>query len=504
MMPARIATFGIVAAAIGIVSGCQYVGPIAIDQGRDRYNGIIQATSKQQTFSNIIRVRNHEPTSFMDVSEVDASTTLSGNVTGAITNIGATATKSTTAGTLAGQVGSVGGGAVYTEQPLIRYTPLLGQALVAQLVTPVSVDVLDDLFQSGWNATALLHLATAYLSLHTDELYEALNVISELDAHKAIELVATKSDLSKEETPKEGGQVGTLQISTKPSTGGGSNDSLTIYLNPMHAPGYWQEVQLWMHLLWLYAGTQPPFADTDKCKKYNVSVSNESLLGNWNAYVDFRKQGLTPNEVLQCLPSSVELRNKAVTAKKMQDQHLVSGAPLIKTYSALGILKTATETPGPKVAFVNSERFREVRGHPWNSGPRVEFYTLLPQDEGPHDNPPWGQDPSREKLDQEIASWINANYSGGLFLYTAKQGVQPALNRRLGELRRYMLIIMDDHPPANAYVEYFDKGTWYYIDADDGISQKNFNLIGLFLTMMAVPSALPPISPTITVGGSGG
>ena len=148
MLVRRTAELVLVAATLSFFSGCQYVGPIAIDQGRDRYNGVIQATSKEQTFSNIIRVRNHEPTSFMDVSEVDATTTLSGNVTGGISSIGAVANpKSTSAGTFAGQVGAVSGGAVYTEQPLIRYTPLLGQALVAQMVTPVSADALADLFE---------------------------------------------------------------------------------------------------------------------------------------------------------------------------------------------------------------------------------------------------------------------------------------------------------------------------------------------------------------------
>jgi hypothetical protein len=34
------------------------------------------------------------------------------------------------------------------------------------------------------------------------------------------------------------------------------------------------------------------------------------------------------------------------------------------------------------------------------------------------------------------------------------------------------------------------------------VSQKNFDLISLFLTMMAVPSATTPISPTIAVGGA--
>jgi hypothetical protein len=69
-------------------------------------------------------------------------------------------------------------------------------------------------------------------------------------------------------------------------------------------------------------------------------------------------------------------------------------------------------------------------------------------------------------------------------------------------LRRYILVIVDDHPPANAYVVDADLGKWYYIAGDDEISQKNFNLISLFLTMMATPSALPPLSPVINVGGN--
>ena len=59
-----------------------------------------------------------------------------------------------------------------------------------------------------------------------------------------------------------------------------------------------------------------------------------------------------------------------------------------------------------------------------------------------------------------------------------------------------------DHLPTDLpYVSHFDHGQWYYIDAHDQVSQRNFDLISLFLTMMAVPSALPPIAPTISVGG---
>ena len=131
-----------------VLGGCQMVGPIAIDQGRDRYNHIIQSTAKEQTLSNIIRVSHHEPTAFMDVTEVDATSTFSGNVSGGVTGIGARA--DTAGGTLAGQVGAVAGGVTYSESPLIRYQPLLGQSLVAQLATPVSPDVIWSLYDSNW------------------------------------------------------------------------------------------------------------------------------------------------------------------------------------------------------------------------------------------------------------------------------------------------------------------------------------------------------------------
>ncbi len=68
-------------------------------------------------------------------------------------------------------------------------------------------------------------------------------------------------------------------------------------------------------------------------------------------------------------------------------------------------------------------------------------------------------------------------------------------------LRRYILIVVDDVPPANAYVAHESQGKWYYIDGNDAISQRNFDLVSLFLTMMAIPSAVPPLSPAINVGG---
>ena len=210
------------------------------------------------------------------------------------------------------------------------------------------------------------------------------------------------------------------------------------------------------------------------------------------------RSGLDPDHVLKCLPNFIELRTKPVPPAKALSDGLVSGAPLLKTSSALGILKAATERPTPKIAFVTPERYREITGYPWSKElDGSSFYTLLPRSEDPADNPG-----VPEQINADVSRWIENGKN--LNVYDSKPGSIDdylARNYRLGTLRRYILIIMDDHPPANAYVSHFDHGTWYYIDAGDRVSQRNFDLISLFLTMMAIPSALPPISPTISVGG---
>ena len=107
--------------------------------------------------SNIVRVYTAQADPVGGMTEVDATLSVGGSLTGASSNIGAERGKGTSAGTLAGQVSSVGAAVQYSETPTIRYQPLLGQALVAQLVTPVSIDALGMLYDSGWPAAALPH-----------------------------------------------------------------------------------------------------------------------------------------------------------------------------------------------------------------------------------------------------------------------------------------------------------------------------------------------------------
>ena len=68
------------------------------------------------------------------------------------------------------------------------------------------------------------------------------------------------------------------------------------------------------------------------------------------------------NNVRKCLPESIELRTDTVPAEKAKD--LISTSPLLKTYSALGILKHPTGQNSPKFAFVSPDDYLKIREFP--------------------------------------------------------------------------------------------------------------------------------------------
>jgi hypothetical protein len=561
------------AGALTALGGCQFFGPNSIGLGRDRYNSVIQSTSMEQTMANIVRVYNHEPTLFMDVTEVDATLSFGGSLAGAATSIGAemgTRVSNSSATTYTGRLGSAQGTVQYSETPTIRYQPLLGQALVAQMVTPVSVDALGLLYDSYWDIAPLLDFALAYLTLNPDEFYAALNTIIELNNREALELVAGKSGLPKSPTSEE--EIKTPSASGTSKGAGNAaatgNDSLFIYLRPFHPhagysdPADKQRVlvdkqrvfQLWVRMLRIYLDNQPMFDPPSKCKATIGLTLDAKTLQDWDVNIgkhvtgsDDQKDKLL-DSARDCLPSAIELRvvpvpmlPKGKGRATSPPINIASHAPLMRTYSALGILKDATERPHPKIEFVTPQQYREIRyNDAWNGDvDNLNYYTLLSSQEdsidcsddrkqiGGCDNPP--PSPSEredyKKLTAEIDCWIQLfvpknpppctsasgssqdTYLSGLDVSETKgrnvlDNKYIKQNRRLGLLRRYILVIVDDHLPLDSvYASYSDGDRWYYIAKDDPVSEKNFDLLSLFLTMMAIAPSTQPLSPVINVGG---
>jgi hypothetical protein len=521
---AKPATIAVAVGAIAGLTGCQILGPVSISQGRISYNRVIEETSKEQVFLNVVRVYKHAPTLFMDVSEVDAQVLIQGTATGGRAGIGAHA--GTSGGSLAGSTESVLGSFEYQEAPTIRYFPLSGQPLVQQIATPITVDSISYLSDSNWPLASILTFAVNSMTLAYEDYFSALNAIIELDQYGALVLVAKKSDLTSPAV--DGGNTRSVRGSVTIQPGSeskGPNDTLTLYLEPGHSLVGAREVEaerrilhLWARLLKIYAGTQPSagypsnqeFMQLDKeINENNNKWLNERfhVLRNW---IELRT---APIPFKLPTPSRAHSISSAPAIPKQPNpgSNLLSLAPLMRTRSALGILKAATEPQSPLIAFVTPEVYDSIRNHSWNQKKFWDFndptfYTSVACDDASAGRPNCSGDP--------LADWKETfntpppmNYIDLFTLqhedYTGDYR-QRAVERALGHSRRYILVVVGDYVPLDAYVSISQGGKWYYIASEDKTSQVNFTLLAQFLTMQAVPPTNAPLTPTISVGRPGG
>lgn len=528
--------FVITLSAIGALAGCQVLGPQSINTGRASYNDAIQETTKTQSLGNIVRVYWREPPLFMDVTEVAATAQIQASIqaSGSVAAVSPAATSTRTRGNQATLQ--------YQESPLVRYVPVIGSALTAQVATPISVDSISFLSDSNWSLSAMLSFAVNYITPAYTDLYPALNAILQLDDYGVLSIAQAKSSL-------------TAAAPGSPNANAPLNDSLVLHVQPRHpapikgkteAEVKADSLRLWLRLLRIYAGTQPQTGDN---ADRNLGVAMIDRMANdlqerrkssagLSEYVDqeFAKVRMWIELRVAQLPPAIP--KDAIPPKDPKDQTPIVSkigcvpgdipssdqqnpatlpiacsylGPLMRTRSALGILKSATEGPNPWIAFVTPKRYAEITKDAWNN-PEAErtFYALtLTREE---------EDAVRKKLaanpkseDDEIKLEVNKRIkeegpkdTETLLTYDINTDVRDykatKLERRLAHSRRFLLIVEDDSVPGNAYVSYRHQGKFYYIAGNDEVSQRNFMLLSQFTVMQATPSP-SALTPTISVGG---
>jgi hypothetical protein len=393
------------------------------------------------------------------------------SATGAVTNLGSHA--GTVGSTLEGVAGASGLGVQYQEAPTIRYQPVQGQALFTQISAPITVDTLSALFGSDWGLGPIFAYAfDQWVPGYADNA-AALNMMIWLDACGAMGLAATRSDFSAERdgAARVSANGASINIQTQ-SSGSGPNDSLDLYLESKRSGCSPEDVtRVWRWLWSLYAGTQPG--------------ADGSV---WS-------QG-------RGVPLRIELRTtpiKNVRASRL-DITRSSVGPILRTHSALGILKAQDAEP-KLVEYVTPEEYAEITEAPFNSQAYFrrcdsDFAYLMPlhlakaksfTDVVIRDIVP----PARELYDTRDAG--NCSYMANAHRF------DPALERQLNHLRRLVLIVRSDAPPPpDAYVSWRDDN-WYYIEGSDTISQRNFMLISQFMSIQSTVTAAPSLT-AVSVG----
>ena len=133
--------------ALILATGCvrNPIGPRTIPTARIDYNAAISRSWDEDLLLNVVRLQYRDSPLFVDVSSVTASYGL-----GRTASVGVTKGGGIPADVI------VGAGLSFSENPVIGYTYLHGEAFARGLLSPLAPAVLEELAQSGWSIERLL------------------------------------------------------------------------------------------------------------------------------------------------------------------------------------------------------------------------------------------------------------------------------------------------------------------------------------------------------------
>ena len=136
----RLPSLLLILALAALASGCLATfGPRAIERTHPAYNEAIIASINEQMLQNLVRMRYRDVTFFLEIGSVTTSLSLqaSAGVDGRL-NFGSQDSL------------SPGAGIGYADNPTISYTPLQGEDLLKSLLSPLQLEAILVLTQSGW------------------------------------------------------------------------------------------------------------------------------------------------------------------------------------------------------------------------------------------------------------------------------------------------------------------------------------------------------------------
>jgi len=160
-------------------SACNTVGPKAVRGARMNYNEAIARTGDQQLLLNLVRLKYRDTPLFLEISSVSTqynlewsagasqSFTDTDTLTGGVASAAEAAASSVTNG-LSGKgtrsrsltrqrvdtdSSGMDVGVGFYERPTITYSPLQGEQFVTQLLSPIPLDRLMLLSESGWSVS---------------------------------------------------------------------------------------------------------------------------------------------------------------------------------------------------------------------------------------------------------------------------------------------------------------------------------------------------------------
>ena len=131
-----------------LLQGCQSAfGPQSLERTHPAYNAAITASVNEQMLQNLVRLRYRDVPFFLEIGSVTATLSVGANASlGASLAIGGEDSVSPRAGV------------AYMDSPTISYAPLRGEDLLKSLLSPLQLESILVLTQSGWRISRVFGL----------------------------------------------------------------------------------------------------------------------------------------------------------------------------------------------------------------------------------------------------------------------------------------------------------------------------------------------------------
>lgn len=136
-----------------LISGCSSIGPAVIEGNRVNYNIAVQKTNDEEMLLNLVRLKYRDTPLFLEISSLSSQMSVNGSI-GMKMMLRKDKHEESDA--------TAGFG--YADKPTMTFTPLFGNKFIRSMLTPVTLDTLGFLFNSGWSAERLFSLCVQQIN----------------------------------------------------------------------------------------------------------------------------------------------------------------------------------------------------------------------------------------------------------------------------------------------------------------------------------------------------
>ena len=186
--------------------GCRTIGPQSLQQTHPQYNHAISKSLDEQFLLNLVRLKYRDNPFFLEVSSVTTQQSVQGDLSASVNLTGG------------GDSLTPSASFTYKETPTISYSPLRGDQFLKQILSPVPLEAVLILTQSGWSVERVVKVCvervngldnasnasgpTPSREPHYAQFKEMAEILRELQVADALELGAAAGEPGADGKPR--------------------------------------------------------------------------------------------------------------------------------------------------------------------------------------------------------------------------------------------------------------------------------------------------------------